>query len=320
MEPIEFKDIRYILAVENAGSFSRAAEKEYISQPALSRIVKKVEQELGLLIFDRSSMPLQLTPEGREVTAYFRRMLDVQKELEEYCETRIRLKDRVMTIGAPSYFCRYVLPPIIDSFRLEHPEYQIRVIETNDNELREFLSTGAADLGISVGYSMPMDLKNISLAEETIVLVVPAASEINERLKEFRLTADEMREGRYKEADCPKARVSEFKEERFLFLKEGNDMYRRGMKICRDAGFTPQVVMQLDQLLSAYYLAAAGQGITFTRASIPHYVGGQDQVFFYKIDHPETSRPISVYFSGRSGMEEILKPFTDYVRECCRAL
>ena len=307
MEPIEFKDIRYILAVENAGSFSRAAEKEYISQ-------------LGLLIFDRGSFPLKLTPEGREVMAYFRKMLDVQKELEEYCETRMRLKDRIVTIGAPSYFCRYVLPPIIDSFRLEHPEYQIRVIETNDNELREFLSTGAADLGISVGYSMPMDLKNISLAEETIVLVVPAASEINERLKEFRLTADEMREGRYKEADCPKVRVSEFKEERFLFLKEGNDMYRRGMKICRDAGFTPQVVMQLDQLLSAYYLAAAGQGITFTRASIPHYVGGQDQVFFYKIDHPETSRPISVYFSSRSGMEEILKPFTDYVRECCRAL
>ena len=320
MEPIEFKDIRYILAVENAGSFSRAAEKEYISQPALSRIVKKVEQELGLLIFDRGSFPLKLTPEGREVMDYFRKMLDVQKELEEYCETRMRLKDRIVTIGAPSYFCRYVLPPIIDSFRQEHPEYQIRVIETNDNELREFLSTGAADLGISVGYSMPMDLKNISLAEETIVLAVPASFEINERLKDFRLTADEMREGRYKEADCPKVRVSEFKEERFLFLKEGNDMYRRGMKICRDAGFTPQVVMQLDQLLSAYYLAAAGQGITFPRASIPHYVGGNDQVYFYKIDHPETSRPISVYFSSRSGMEEILKPFTDYVRECCRAL
>ena len=50
MEPIEFKDIKYILAVEKAGSFSRAAEKEYISQPALSRIVKKVEQELGLMI------------------------------------------------------------------------------------------------------------------------------------------------------------------------------------------------------------------------------------------------------------------------------
>ena len=80
MEPIEFKDIKYVLAVENAGSFSRAAEKEYISQPALSRIVKKVEQELGLLIFDRGSFPLKLTPEGREVMAYFRKMLDVQKE------------------------------------------------------------------------------------------------------------------------------------------------------------------------------------------------------------------------------------------------
>ena len=320
MEPIEFKDIKYVLAVENAGSFSRAAEKEYISQPALSRIVKKVEQELGLLIFDRSSMPLQLTPEGREVTAYFRRMLDVQKELEEYCEARMRLKDRVVTIGAPSYFCRYVLPPIIDAFRQEHPEFQIRVIETNDNELREFLSTGAADLGISVGYSMPADLKCIGLAEETIVLAAPASLEINERLKQYRLTAEEMREGHYKDENCPKIRISEFKEESFLMLKEGNDMYRRGMKICRDAGFTPRIVMYLDQLLSAYYLSAAGQGITFPRASIPHYVGGSDQMYFYKIDHPETSRPVNVYFSGRLGREEILKPFTDYVRECCRAL
>ena len=320
MESIEFKDIRYILAVEKAGSFSRAAEKEYISQPALSRIVKKVEQELGLVIFDRGSFPLKLTPEGREVMAYFRKMLEVRKELEEYCDMRMRQKDRVVTIGAPSYFCRYVLPPITDSFRLEHPDYQIRIIETNDNELREFLRTGAADLGISVGNSMPSDLRIIDLAEETIVLAVPAALEVNERLKDFRLTAQEMRDGRYKEESCPKVRISEFKEERFLMLKEGNDMYRRGMKICRDAGFTPQIVMYLDQLLSAYYLAAAGQGITFTRASIPHFVGGNDQVYFYKIDHPETSRPVSIYFSGRTGMEEVLKPFTDYVRECCRAL
>lgn len=320
MEPIEFKDIRYILAVENAGSFSRAAEKEYISQPALSRIVKKVEQELGLVIFDRGSFPLKLTPEGREVMVYFRKMLEVRKELEEYCDMRMRQKDRVVTIGAPSYFCRYVLPPIIDSFRLEHPDYQIRIIETNDNELREFLRTGAADLGISVGNSMPSDLRNIDLAEETIVLAVPAALKVNERLKDFRLTAQEMRDGRYKEESCPKVRISEFKEERFLMLKEGNDMYLRGMKICREAGFVPNVVMQLDQLLSAYYLAAAGQGITFTRASIPHFVGGNDQVFFYKIDHPETNRPVSIYFSGRTRIEEILKPFTDYVRECCRAL
>jgi len=179
MEPIEFKDIRYILAVENAGSFSRAAEKEYISQPALSRIVKKVEQELGLVIFDRGSFPLKLTPEGRKVMVYFRKMLEVRKELEEYCDMRMRQKDRVVTIGAPSYFCRYVLPPIIDSFRLEHPDYQIRIIETNDNELREFLRTGAADLGISVGNSMPPDLRIIDLAEETIVLAVPAALEVN---------------------------------------------------------------------------------------------------------------------------------------------
>ena len=57
--------------------------------------------------------------------------------------------------------------------------------------------------------------------------------------------------------------------ENFLFLKRGNDMHRRGLKICRDAGFEPNIVMEMDQLLSACYLAGAGSGITFIRASIP---------------------------------------------------
>ena len=68
------------------------------------------------------------------------------------------------------------------------------------------------------------------------------------------------------------------------------------LKICRDAGFEPNIVMEMDQLLSACYLAGAGSGITFIRASIPYYIGPSEELVFYKINHPDTTRNLSVYY------------------------
>ncbi len=78
--------------------------------------------------------------------------------------------------------------------------------------------------------------------------------------------------------------------------KRQRSALRRGLKICRDAGFEPNIVMEMDQLLSACYLAGAGSGITFIRASIPYYIGPSEELVFYKINHPDTTRNLSVYY------------------------
>ena len=65
MEAVEFREMELILAVSEERSFTRAAEKNYISQPALSKIVRRVEKNLGAAVFDRGSSPLRVTPEGR---------------------------------------------------------------------------------------------------------------------------------------------------------------------------------------------------------------------------------------------------------------
>ncbi len=315
MEPIEFRDIQYILAVEREGSFSRAAEKEFISQPALSRIVKRVEKELELVIFDRGSIPLKVTPEGSGVLDCFREMLKAQEHLQEYCDSIRNRNRQEITIGAASYFCSYVLPPVISAFRQEHPDCHIRIIETNDQELKELLRTGFADVGISVGFQIMPELKSFELAREMIVLAVPADNPINEKLKDCRLTAAQMKESIYKDEDCPRVSLSHFRDESFILMKEGNDMYERGLKMCRDAGFTPKVAMFLDQMLSAYYLAAASQGVAFTRASIPYYVEGLNQVYFYKIDHPDTERSINVFTGAKpaSARPQPLEIFLEFL-------
>ena len=106
-----------------------------------------------------------------------------------------------------------------------------------------------------------------------------------------------------------------FSKERFLFLKKGNDIWQRGMKICHDAGFSPRIVMELDQLLTAYYLAAAGEGITFTRSNIPCCTGYTDKLCFYKINHPDTIRPVHILQNSGCRLNEKQKKFIEFLKQ-----
>lgn len=314
MEPVEVRDMLYILAVCDERSFSRAAEKCYISQPALSKIVKRVEGNLGTRIFDRGSVPLKVTAEGEIFVDYFRRMQELHGEMEQYCdEIRQNRKKCDLNIGAPSFFCTYVLPPMVNAFKERHPDVSVKLIEINDTDLKKLLRSEMVDLGLSVEQNMPQRCDSFVLDEENIILAVPASLPVNLNLAGYEITYDDIVSGRFKEREMAAAPMERFAGENFLFLKRGNDMYRRGLKICRDAGFEPNIVMEMDQLLSAYYMAGTGAGITFIRASIPCYVGPSADLKFYKIAHPATSRELRVYYEEeRCGPMQ--RKFIDYLK------
>ena len=314
MQPIESRNIAYILAVNAEHSFSRAAEKYYISQPALSKAVSKVEQQLGIALFDRSSIPLKPTAEGERIIAYFQRIQDAQSELSDYCEAYHRKQKSDLRIGAPSFFCTYVLPPMIAAFQAEHPAVTIRLIEANDHDLREFLQAGAVDVGLSVEGDMPSDLESFVQQYEQIILAVPKALPINEALPGKALSYDIIKRGRINAPSTPAVPLSTFAGENFIFLRKGNDMYRRGYQACLDAGFEPKISIELDQLMTAYYLAEAGQGVAFIRSDIPCYVGKPKNLLFYKIDHPSMTRPVRVLLGRNGSGSQVLESFLTYLK------
>lgn len=315
MDTVEFRDIAYVMAVYENRSFSKTAEQKFISQPALSKTVKKVERHLGITIFNRGSIPLTVTPEGEIILEYFRRIQSDYGELEHYCDTVRTQKKCDLTIVSPSFFCTYILPPVVSDFQASNPEYNIKLMETNDSDLREFLKVGIADIGISVDSDVPAYLELRELKKEMIILAVPSAYEVNCGLEAFKLHYDDMVHARIQSCEIPGVPMGVFSKERFLFLKKGNDIWQRGMKICRDAGFSPRVVMELDQLLTAYYLAAAGEGITFTRSNIPCYTGYTDKLCFYKIDHPDTTRPIHILRNGNCRLNGKQKKFVEFLKQ-----
>ena len=74
MEPVEFRDMVYAVSVCEEKSFSRAAERCFITQPSLSKSVKKLENNIGFALFDRGSSPVEVTRDGQNVIGYFRQM------------------------------------------------------------------------------------------------------------------------------------------------------------------------------------------------------------------------------------------------------
>lgn len=315
MEYLEVRDAICVLAVAEEQSFSRAAERCYISQSALSKIIRKTERNLGVELFSRGCVPVRLTAEGEQFLSLFRKMYNTHLEMEQLSEEIRRRKKSDLNIAAASYFCTYILPGIIGDYNLEKPEVNIKVIESNDKEKVEFLRSGICDIGISVNTEMPSDLGYFVLCRENILLAVPKELKVNKGLEKAALSYSDICSGKYLDPGTPAVPLKKFEKENFLFLRQGNDLWTRGLAICHDAGFEPKILMELDQLQTAYYLADAGKGVTFIRAGIPYYVGDSGNLNFYRVDHPEMSREVRVYYNKEEQFPKVQKDFMDYLKK-----
>lgn len=315
MEYLEVRDAICVLAVAKEQSFSRAAERCYVSQSALSKIIRKTEKILGVELFSRGCVPVRLTAEGEQFLGMFQKMYDTHVEMEQLSKEIRRRRKCNLNIAAASYFCTYVLPGIIRDYNLEKPEVNIKVIESNDKEKVDFLRSGICDIGISVNTEMPSDLDYFVLCHENIILAVPKDMKVNRGLENAVLSSSDLRDGRYLDPGTPAVPMEKFSKENFLFLRRGNDLWTRGFAICHDAGFEPKILMELDQLQTAYYLADAGKGIAFVRAGIPYYVGDSGNLNFYRIEHPMVSREVRVYYNKEEKFPKVQKDFMDYLKK-----
>lgn len=208
-----------------------------------------------------------------------------------------------------------MLPQLLTEFESENDDFNIKLIETNDSELRTLLLNGAIDVGFTVENKMPQGLDYFPIMEETIILAVPRDYYVNSNLVSCALSKETLRGGVLSD-EVRAVSLLEFANERFLFLRRGNDSYSRGLKICRDAGFEPCVVMELDQMLTAYRLAEAGLGIAFIRASLPCCAGFSPDLCLYKIAHLDTKRKIYVVHPSRTSTQRMAL-FIDYLHGHC---
>lgn len=309
------KNMDYVYEVYVKKSFSKAAEELYISQPALSTTIKKVEEEIGLPIFDRSSNPIQLTEAGEYYIQSIEHIMTLEKEMRSHFNSLMDNNRGTISVGGASFFCTSILPTLAQKFKMEYPDYTVNLVEANADDLMKCLRTGIVDIIIDVEKRDPKLFESVIWAEEQILLAVPASYEVNNHLKEYRLAFGDVASGQYSNDKHPKVNLKKFENENFLLLKKGNDMYQRSLKMCRKAGFSPNVSMYLDQLLTSYYIACNGKGIAFVRASVTESLEATDKLFFYKIDDVNSYRNIMLYYKKSHPLSNIGMDFIHFLKK-----
>ncbi|MEA5136988.1 MAG: LysR family transcriptional regulator [Candidatus Fimivivens sp.] len=309
------RDMEYVYAVYQELSFSKAAQRLFITQPALSNKIKKIELQIHMPLFDRSTTPIGLTAAGRAYIDAVEKMMAVEKELEQQLAELSINHSGSISVGGAAFFCAHVLPELSALFQERYPNCTVNILEGNTGDLTQCLQSGVVDFILDVD---PMDSNTFigqPMGEEHIVLAVPAHIAINEQLKNYRLTFEEVRDGRFYEENCPKTDLGFFQHQDFLLLKKGNDMHQRALKMCRNAGFSPNVKMYLDQMLTSYYIASNGYGVAFIRNAITHYVEPTDKLFFYKIDDPNVVRGITLYYKKDTHLSPAARDFARFMQQ-----
>ena len=144
------KNMEYVYTVYQEKSFSKAAKKLFISQPALSAAIKKVESKIQLPIFDRSSNPIQLTSAGKYYIKSIEKIIEIQRDMKAYFNAVADEKKGSINIGSAAFFCAHILPKLIQEFKDKYPNYNVNSLEINAAELINCLKSGVIDLSLGV--------------------------------------------------------------------------------------------------------------------------------------------------------------------------
>ena len=235
------RQIQYAILLSQIKNFSQVAEKLNISQPALSKQILSLEQELGVKLFDRNTQPLTLTPAGEHFIREAKSLLYKEEQLLRSMERFRSGQAGQLTIGITPFRSSYLISNMVRKVREKFPDTIIKLHEVGSDILRKEAAEGKYDFAI---VNLPVDdsiLEITPLESDRLVLVVPNTI--------FMTISKEID---FKEcADFPFVVVGETQEMRHLFDN-----------LCVTAGFIPKIAAEVVSLTTAWAMARAGIGAT----------------------------------------------------------
>lgn len=296
MDENMFANMRYVYEVYKEGSFSKAAERLYISQPALSATVKKIEKKIGMQLFDRSTVPIQLTECGKKYIRTAEKMMDLEEEFACYVGNLNELRTGRLSIGGTYLFIAFVLPDIVKRFREKYPNIKISLVEGHTSQVEKKLFSGEVDMVLD-NYPMDEDIYDKRFfMKENLLLAVPQCYESNRAAESWAMTADDIRAGVHMRPETYGVSLKLFEDEPFLTLRAHNDIRERMETIFKRAGVEPKVALKLDQILTLLAFTEKGMGISIVSDTVVKNLPYNRNIVFYKIDDPAAQRNVYFYY------------------------
>jgi DNA-binding transcriptional LysR family regulator len=165
------RQFEILIAAADAGSFSAAAQRLGISQPSLSESIRRIEGEIGALLFERTTRSMKLTPEGRHAAAVAREIVrDFRRALERLASRSNDKQGRISIAALPSIACA-VLPAVIEGFRREHSGIDITLHDIQHERALAMVIEGTADIAVTLKPAAHDDLVFTEIGSDVAHLV-----------------------------------------------------------------------------------------------------------------------------------------------------
>lgn len=290
--------LKYVVTVADEMSFSRAAQKLYISQPSLSQSIQLLEKELGVLIFSRK--PLKLTYAGEIFIDWAKKVLSSGTQIKQRIADVSQQKEVKLVVGMSPYRSTYILPPVIMKFKEEFPNCKIVLEEHPSNILQSLMDDEKIDLLIDIPNPDTYTYASFPVAKEKILAAVPADWNI------------EFEQG----DEYPVISLSSLKDKPFILLTKRQQIGKIARNLCLQCGFEPQTTLECHNIETAFAMITTGLGASFIpELFVKHYMkSNKVKCFMIKDYFPE--REIAVVYSkekyltlAASRFVELLKDF-----------
>jgi DNA-binding transcriptional LysR family regulator len=244
---MDVRPLLYFATVARLKSFTRAGEHLHITQPTISKLIRNLEDELGVTLLDRSTKQVRLTDAGAALLGQAEQILGALEHLTENLSDVMNLRKGTVRIGLPPMAGAHFFPGVLARFHAQYPGINLRLVEDGAKKIEEAVSDGSLDLGVIV---LPTDEERfgqVPFGGSNLKVVVSPGHSL---------------------AGRDSIALKELQHEPFILFREDWSLHDRIMRACAAEGFQPTVVCKSGQWDFVVELAAANLGIALLPETI----------------------------------------------------
>ena len=295
---MNLRDLKYLVAVADTGHFGQAAEQCFVSQPTLSGQIKKLEEELGVTLFERTKRSVETTHPGEAIVAQARNVLEQADALLQLAQSHQDPLVGPLRVGAIPTLSPYLMPLILQPLQRQCPQMKLVLSEELTDSLLERLAKHEIDAALLATPVEDPDFESVALFDEPFWLVHPRNHPLSKKKKIIQTDLDS--------ADL-------------LLLAEGHCLAEQAMEVCHinerevRGDLADLRAASLETLLQ---MVAAGFGCTLLPALALNTVSARDKgIQARQLQLPDTYRRISLVYRRTFPRRKALEAFAEVVLE-----
>lgn len=312
---------KYVCKIWEKQSFSEAAKELYISQPSLSATVGRLEKSLGFRIFNRSTIPLTLTPQGRIYMDYLEETIVSESNMRQRIVAMGNMLYSSLSVGGQAYAALHLIPEVCGLFYRKHPDVCVTIDIGHTGGLQnllEKLKKGALELVLSYEYD-PDDFEGIPLHNERLIFIIHKNTQGASALEKYAVTREEILNNSFppeKELED----YSIFKDIKFVRNREISHTSQIMSKILGEYHVAPHVVINLRQFDILYNLMRAGVGAVMVSDFLVKNSPEDSENFLYIVPKsPHSRRTLYIVKKKDSPLSPIAEEFVSEALALCHA-